>query len=226
MNLEPGNSQRPIAKRRAVPAAPIAADEATADDLTRLAVSREDPGIRRRNFAAHRIGARASLVCKFTGRSEYLLGSVMSRSIVLAAADLVELEPDPISPAWILSGTPEARNKVLMKSHDRTSSIVVWECTAGRFEWHYGEDETVVVISGEVFISTGNGEERRLGRGDMGFFPAGTSCTWRVPDRIKKIAILRKDLPFPLGLGVRAWHAFLRIAGLRGRSSLMPTVRH
>ena len=55
----------------------------------------------------------------------------------------------------------------------------------------------------------------------MAFFPAGSSCTWRVVDRIKKVAILRKDLPLPLGFGVRAWHKLLRIVGLRGRSSLI-----
>jgi uncharacterized protein len=148
----------------------------------------------------------------------------MSKSIVIAAAKAADLEVAPISPDWILSGTPEARNRLLAKSYDGTASIMVWECIAGRFNWHYGEDETVVVIAGEVFITTENGEERRLGEGDMAFFPAGSSCTWRVVDRIKKVAILRKDLPLPLGFGVRAWHKLLRIVGLRGRSPLMPAL--
>jgi uncharacterized cupin superfamily protein len=148
----------------------------------------------------------------------------MSISVVIAATASATLEPAPISPDWILAGTPEAWSKILAKSRDGTSYIMVWECTAGSFNWHYNEDETVVVISGEVFITNDQGEERRLGQGDMGFFPARSSCTWRVTDRIKKVAVLRKDLPLPLGFGVRAWHKFLRIAGLRSASSLMPTV--
>jgi hypothetical protein len=84
----------------------------------------------------------------------------------------------------------------------------------------YGEDETVVIVSGEVFIRTKKGEESRLGQRDMGFFPAGTSCLWRINHRVKKVAILRKDLPPPLGIGLRAWHKFLRVAGLRGQSPL------
>ena len=144
----------------------------------------------------------------------------MFKSIVTEAANLAALEPSPISPNWILDGTPQARNKVLARSHDRTSWVVVWECTAGRFNWHYSEDETVVVISGEVFITTEKGEERRLGPGDMGFFPAGSSCTWRVNDCVKKVAFLRQDLPPPLGIGVRVWHKLLRILGLRGQSSI------
>jgi uncharacterized cupin superfamily protein len=149
---------------------------------------------------------------------------VDNKSIVIEAAASANLEPAPISPSWILAGTPEARSRLLAKSGDRTSSIMVWECTPGRFNWHYSEDETVVVISGEVYITTENGEERRLGQGDVGFFPAGTSCTWRVTDRIRKVAILRKDLPPLLGIGVRGWHLLLRIAGLRGRPSLMPAL--
>jgi len=149
----------------------------------------------------------------------------MSKSIVIEAAASANLDPAPIPPDWILAGTPEARSKMLVKSRDRTSSITVWECAAGRFNWHYSEDETVVVISGEVFITTEQGQERRLGQGDMAFFPAGSSCTWRVTDRIKKVAILRKDLPPLLGIGVRAWHKLLRVLGLRGQSSLIPAVR-
>ena len=146
---------------------------------------------------------------------------ILAESIVLegtASADLSALELAPISSA--LAGTPAARSRVLARSRDRTSWIMVWECTAGLFSWDYGTDETVVVISGEVFITTRAGEETRLGRGDMGFFPAGSSCVWRVDDHVKKVAILRQDLPQPLGLGVRVWHKLLGMAGLRGQSSL------
>jgi uncharacterized cupin superfamily protein len=138
----------------------------------------------------------------------------------IEAAASGDLEPAPISPDWILAGTPTARSKVLARSHDRTTSILVWECTAGCFNWSYNQDEIVMVIAGEVFISTENGEERRLGQGEMAFFPAGSSCTWRVREHIKKIAILRKDLPLLLGFAVLVWHKLLRMAGLRAQSPL------
>src|SRR5215469_9220248 len=101
----------------------------------------------------------------------------MSKSIVLASsATMDDLHPAPISADWILSGNPEARSKLLAKSHDGTSYVMLWECTAGRFKWHYIEDETVAITSGEVFIISDSGEERRLGQGDSAFFPAGTNC--------------------------------------------------
>ena len=65
------------------------------------------------------------------------------KSIVIEAAALAALEPAPISPDWILVGTPEARSKLLAKSNDRTSSIVDAflrqpVCT---FYLHFGEGE-------------------------------------------------------------------------------------
>jgi uncharacterized protein len=141
----------------------------------------------------------------------------MSKLIVIEDAASASLVPAPISPGWILEGKPEARNKTLAISQDRTSSIMVWECTAGRFKWHFSQDETLIVISGEIFVTTENGEEKRLGLGDVGFFPAGSSCTARVDNHVKKIAVLRTALPLPLSIGARAWHKLLLIAGVRGQ---------
>ena len=145
----------------------------------------------------------------------------MSGSIVIKGTEGYGLESNPIPPAWVVEGKPEARLKLLAKSRDGTSWTLVWECTAGTFHWYYPEDETVVVISGEVFISTKDGDERRLGADDMAHFPAGTSCKWRVPDRIRKVAIMRKPLPVWMGFGVRAWHKLTRMAGLRQTSPLL-----
>lgn len=140
----------------------------------------------------------------------------MSQSIVITNAESAILKSAPVTPAWVIAGAPVAHNAILAVSRDKTARILAWECTPGQFNWHYGEDETVAIIYGEVFIRTKNGPERRLGKGDMAFFPAGSSCTWRVTETVRKIAVLRKDLPPPLGLGIRVWHLLLRKAGLRG----------
>ena len=134
----------------------------------------------------------------------------MPSSIVIAAAAATELQPAPIAAGWILSGTPEARNKMLAASDDRTAYVMVWECTPGLFNWHYDTDETLVIISGEVFITDVNDVERRMGPGDMGFFPAGSSCKWRVTNRVRKVAVLRTPLPAPLALSLRVWNKLFR----------------
>ena len=120
----------------------------------------------------------------------------------------------PIPSRWVLSGTPETRTWRVLRSRDLTEDIVVWECTAGRFRCDYSQDETVMVVSGEVFITHANDEERRLGPGDLGFFPAGTSCVWRVPEKVRKIAVLRETNWLPFGFALKVWKRLLRIAGL------------
>jgi uncharacterized cupin superfamily protein len=105
----------------------------------------------------------------------------------------VELNPCPIRSNWILEGNPIARNKVLSVSRDGTASTVIWDCTAGRFNWSYGIDETVYVLSGSVTLKDSRGS-RLVTAGDSVFFPAGSSAEWTVHDYIKKVAFLRRPL--------------------------------
>ena len=109
-----------------------------------------------------------------------------------------------------------------MRSHDLVSHILVWECTAGRFNWHYKQDESVVVVSGEAFMINENGEESRFATGDVGFFPAGTSCTWCVPSSFRKIALVREPMWQPLGFAVKAWNKLLRLVRLPRTASATP----
>jgi uncharacterized cupin superfamily protein len=146
--------------------------------------------------------------------------SALLRSIVMTIPANVELGPEPLPQEWILSGAPVARSKILVRSRDWTSSVVVWDCTAGSFTWHYSQDETIVVISGEAFLLLENGSERRFGPGEVGFFPAGTTCTWRVADSIRKVAVLRESMWRPLGFCLKAWKKLLRMVGLSGKSPL------
>jgi hypothetical protein len=135
--------------------------------------------------------------------------------VVIAEPATVTLAPDPIRPEWILEGAPEARSTPLAQSRDGASSVMAWSCTAGRFNWHYTVDETVHIISGEVFITNEKNEICRLGPGDMAFFPAGSRSTWRVPVEVRKLAVCRHNMPWPLGIVVRAWN---KAADLVGRT--------
>ena len=139
-------------------------------------------------------------------------------SIVIAAAATADLAPGPIPSSWNLEGAPEARHKQLLQSHDRTFHAVMWECTAGRFNWHYDVDETIFIISGEAFIADDKDKERRLGPGDTAFFPAGSHCMWHIPVYVRKFAILRNPMPGPVAFLGRAWNHLVRaLTGARAR---------
>lgn len=144
----------------------------------------------------------------------------MPKSIVAATLDNVELEPTNIPTEWILSGTPKTRSKMLVRTHDWLENIVVWECSPGSYRWTYNQDEAVFVLSGEGIMTNDKGEERRFGPGDMGFFPAGTTCTWHHPVHFKKVAVLKESMWRPLGLSFKVWSKLLRKVGLSGKAPL------
>lgn len=142
----------------------------------------------------------------------------MSSPIVFAAPADIELIADPIRPHWIIEGNPQARSQRLAVSADGTASVVAWSCTAGRFNWHYTVDEAAHFISGEVFVTDEKGSIRRLGPGDMAFFPAGSRSTWHVPVEVRKLAMCRHNMPRPLGYLLRAWNKLFQ--PLHGSSAI------
>jgi hypothetical protein len=87
-------------------------------------------------------------------------------------------------------------------------------------KWHYKKDESVVVISGEAFLIKPDGKEIRFGAGDVGFFPARTVCTWRVPGPFRKVAVLREPMWRPIGYAAKAWNRLLQRLGLAAKPSL------
>jgi len=136
--------------------------------------------------------------------------SVLNRVVFAAPAD-AELTPAPIPEHWIIEGAPQVRSKRLATCPDGAAAAIVWACTGGRFHWHYAVDEFLYIISGEVFVTDEKEVSRRLGPGDMAFFPAGGSSIWHVPHEVKKLAICKHHMPRPFAFALRVWTKLFRI---------------
>jgi uncharacterized cupin superfamily protein len=106
---------------------------------------------------------------------------------------------------------PHSRRHRRPQARSDSDGLYDWYCSAGRFNWHYSEDEILVVVDGEAFITDEHGTERRLGPGDMGFFPAGSSATWRITGHVRKFAMVRSNIPRPLVFLFRAWRRLVRM---------------
>jgi hypothetical protein len=125
--------------------------------------------------------------------------------VVISTPAQAVMQAAPINPDWILDGHPEARRAELSRSPDGAAVTVVWETSKGKFRWCFNIDETVDIIDGEVFVSDEKNVERRLGPGDVAYFPAGTWSVWRVPDHVRKIAFIRHGMAGPVAFFARAW---------------------
>ena len=129
------------------------------------------------------------------------------------------LVPSPIPQAWILQGTPTARSKRLAVSTDQLAAAWMWDCTAGRFNWFYDDDEVVHVLEGSVIIEDAAGVQQRLQAGGTFVFPAGSWYQWTVPDYVRRIAFthppLSRELRLIRGILNRLTAPFRRKAAVR-----------
>lgn len=127
-----------------------------------------------------------------------------------------ELTLAPIPSDWILEGNPVARNKCVAGSTDGMASTHVWDCTAGRFNWFYGCDETVYILAGSVSIT--DGVRKHLVRaGETFFFPAGSHYEWTVDTYIRKVAFTHAPNSRRLRFALRVFRA-LKNLGRRRKS--------
>jgi hypothetical protein len=113
---------------------------------------------------------------------------------------------------------------VLSSSADGTASTLIWDCTAGRFNWFYDVDETIYVIEGGVVLREHGGAARRLSAGDTIFFPAGARAEWHVENYIRKIAFCRMPLPRPMVFAKRGFRFLKRLIGYRASPDSAPAM--
>lgn len=141
----------------------------------------------------------------------------MPKAITFAVPADMQLKAVPIAADWVIEGNPVARSRRLSTSPDTTSSTMVWTCTPGKFHWYYTVDETLYILEGEVFVTNEKDEVRRLGPGDLAFFPAGSHSIWQVTQDLRKIAFCRQSMPLVAGFALRAMNKFINIlTGSRG----------
>ncbi len=128
--------------------------------------------------------------------------------------DALGLAAAPIPRAWIREGNPVARDKHLAGGSGRLPSTIMWDCTAGRFDWFYEAEEVAHVLEGCVIIEDAAGVRHRLQTGDTFLFPTGSRYLWTVPNYVRKIAFsyspLSRQIRFINGLFGRLTAPFRR----------------
>ncbi|GAA5007421.1 cupin domain-containing protein [Kitasatospora paranensis] len=96
-----------------------------------------------------------------------------------------ELEPEPLDPAQIVSGTPEVTGRVLWSSPDGRELRGLWQITPGVVT-DTEADELFVVLSGRATIEVEGGPTLEVGPGDAAVLRAGDRTTWTVHETLRK----------------------------------------
>jgi uncharacterized cupin superfamily protein len=135
----------------------------------------------------------------------------MSGALIEIGKTDVELTPRPIMSSWILEGNPQATSCVLSCSSDGLACTIVWHCTAGKFDWYYDFDETILILEGGIVLESDGMEPTRYGPGDVVFFKDGAHARWHIESHVKKLAFCRKTHPVWLGFAFRVLGKLRRI---------------
>lgn len=106
-----------------------------------------------------------------------LMRATVATIPMIPSVTSVDLRAAPIEPSWIRKGNPLARNATLSRSADGLASTLVWDCTAGEFQWIYEIDETIYFLEGSATISDGHNPPKTFGPGDVLFLPRGPCAT-------------------------------------------------
>ncbi|GED83409.1 cupin domain-containing protein [Streptomyces sp. 6-11-2] len=108
----------------------------------------------------------------------------MTHSFVLHVPD-ADLEPEPLDPEQIVSGTPEVTGKVVWESADGRQIRGIWQITPGVVT-DVEADELFVVISGSATIEVEGGATLHVGPGDMAVLREGDRTKWTVHETLRK----------------------------------------
>lgn len=108
----------------------------------------------------------------------------MTHSFVVNVPD-AELEPEPLDPEQIVSGTPEVTGKVVWESADGRQLRGIWQITPGVVT-DTEADELFVVVSGSATIEVEDGPTLTVGPGDMAVLRAGDRTRWTVHETLRK----------------------------------------
>jgi len=61
----------------------------------------------------------------------------------------------------------------------------IWSCEVSEFDWEYDQQESCLLLEGEVEVKS-EFETVRFSAGDFVVFPKGLKCRWKVMQPVRK----------------------------------------
>ena len=61
----------------------------------------------------------------------------------------------------------------------------IWTCDISEFDWEYSEQESCLLLEGEVEVESDH-ETVKFSVGDFVVFPKGLKCRWKVTKPVRK----------------------------------------
>ncbi|NVJ99053.1 MAG: cupin domain-containing protein [Alphaproteobacteria bacterium] len=116
----------------------------------------------------------------------------MSASKIISFADTKpERDESMPAPEKLISGTPLQLTENYYEDEKGRFFTGFWSSAPGKWHVNYdGEEEFCQLISGEVEITSDQGEVARFSAGDRFVIPAGFNGTWETIEACKKLYVI------------------------------------
>lgn len=96
----------------------------------------------------------------------------------------------PVDAAKVVSGTPDQAFDVLYTSQSGEMSAGIYECSAGKWQVAYSEDEFCTLTEGTVRLTDAAGKTEEFRAPDSFLIPAGFSGTWEAVTPVRKFFVI------------------------------------
>jgi len=77
-------------------------------------------------------------------------------------------------------------HKATEEEKKQAQSWPIWSKEASEFPWEYDQQETCLILEGDVTVTNEEGEAFNFGVGDWVVFPRGMTCTWKINQDVRK----------------------------------------
>lgn len=106
------------------------------------------------------------------------------------AQPLQNAEWDAVEQERIVSGQPKRAYKTLYSSTSDEFHSGIYECTAGKWNVTYAEDEFCTLLEGRVRLTNEKGETQEYNAPDSFLVPSGYRGTWEAVTPVRKFFVI------------------------------------
>ena len=107
---------------------------------------------------------------------------------------LVDAEWTNVSLDRIIEGAPQSTYKVLYSSKSGELTTGIYECTAGKWNVVYNEDEFCTLIEGRLRMTSEDGEVQEYQAPDSFLIPSGYKGVWEPLTNLRKFFVIYENI--------------------------------
>jgi uncharacterized cupin superfamily protein len=105
-----------------------------------------------------------------------------------------DTEWNPMDPKRVVAGSPRSSYKIIYSHPSKEFYSGIFECTAGKWNVNYGEDEYCTLVEGKVVLTGEDGIPNEFSAPESFLIPAGFKGTWEAQTYVRRYFVIYEKL--------------------------------